>query len=134
MDTEKILKELEFKAVRSSGAGGQHVNKTSSKIEAHFNLSLSEAFTEEQKLMLLEKLKSRLSSEGALVLQCGETRSQHRNKRIVIDRLIVLLTESLVVEKPRKATKPSRAAVRKRLKAKRDHSQKKANRKPPPID
>lgn len=134
MDAEQLIKELQFKAVRSSGPGGQHVNKTSSKVEAHFHLEQSEALSEEEKIRLAKKLENRINTDGFIVLQCGETRSQHRNKALVIDRLLSLLTENLKVKKKRKKSKPSRAAIEKRLKKKKQQAMKKSNRKPPNIE
>jgi len=134
MDTDKLIKELEFKAVRSQGPGGQHVNKTSSKVTVHFHIANSEALSEDEKELLLSRLSKRLNAEGQIHLQCGETRSQHRNKLLVISRLIALLKDNLVVSKPRKKTKPSKGAIEKRLKSKRQQALKKANRKPPPVD
>ncbi|OYX23659.1 MAG: aminoacyl-tRNA hydrolase, partial [Flavobacteriales bacterium 32-35-8] len=85
-DKDALLNELTFKATRSSGAGGQHVNKVSSKIELVFNLLESSVFNEEQKERLQNKLQSRLTKEGVLMLQCDESRSQHKNKELVIKR------------------------------------------------
>lgn len=134
MDDDQLLRELAFKAVRSSGPGGQHVNKTSSKVELSFNVLLSEAFSENEKDRLLKKLASRISSEGVIMLSCGETRSQHRNKAIVIERLKELIADHLKVRKRRKKSKPSKSAIEKRLKTKKGQALKKANRKPPKID
>ncbi len=134
MNTSLLLNELQFKAIRSSGPGGQHVNKTSSKIELHFDVEKSVALGESEKDRIRTKLKNRITSEGILVLQCGETRSQHRNKAIVIQRLIDLLKQSLRKSKPRKKSKPSRSAIEKRLKSKKQNALKKANRKPPKIE
>ena len=134
MNTSLLLNELQFKAIRSSGPGGQHVNKTSSKIELHFDVEKSEALGEAEKDRISAKLKNRITSEGILVLQCGETRSQHRNKAIVIQRLIDLLKQSLRKSKPRKKSKPTRSAIEKRLKSKKQNALKKANRKPPKIE
>jgi ribosome-associated protein len=77
MNTKLIIKELKFKAVRSSGAGGQHVNKVSSKIELTFDLQNSESFTEDEKELLIQKLKNKLTKDNILLLQCDESRSQH---------------------------------------------------------
>ncbi len=134
MKIDVILNELKFKAVRSSGPGGQQVNKTASKVEVSLDIKDSLAFSENEKESLLNKLKSKLSSEGILKLSCGETRSQHRNKTIVIDRLIELLTKSLIKSKHRKKTKPSKSSIEKRLKLKKNQALKKASRKPPKID
>lgn len=134
MNTEILLKELSFKAVRSSGAGGQHVNKTASKVEVTFSVLNSEALSEREKKRIIEKLKNRITSEGMIILQSGKTRSQHKNKAIVIKRLIDLLEQSLVRTKLRRKTKPSRGSIEKRLTSKRNQALKKANRKNPKID
>lgn len=134
MQTETLLNELTFKATRSSGAGGQHVNKVSSRIELSFDLQNSQGLTEEEKERLQEKLASRLTKDGILLLSCSESRSQHKNKAIVIERFLELIKENLKVKKARKKTKPSKTAIEKRLKTKRDQALKKAGRKPPKID
>lgn len=134
MNVEILLTELYFKGIRSSGPGGQHVNKTASKVEVSFNLNSSNAFSEIEKERLNNKLASRISSEGNITLQCGETRSQHRNKAMVIERLLELFQKNLQVAKKRKKTKPSRNAIERRLKSKKEHALKKSNRKPPKID
>ncbi len=131
MNLNQLMTELDFKAVRSSGAGGQHVNKTASKVEVTFNIEQSQALSSSEKERLTVKLGNRISAEGNIVLQCGETRSQHRNKALVIERLITLLKQNLKVAKARKKTKPTKGAVEKRLKAKKEHSLKKASRRAP---
>ena len=131
---ETIIRELNFKAIRSSGAGGQHVNKVSSKVELSFNLIASEALSDFQKQRIQRKLKNRLTNQGVLVLQCGESRSQHKNKELVIKRFIELIKASLIVPKKRIPTKIPKSVIRKRLKNKRNLSDKKANRKKPDID
>ena len=133
-DKDALLNELSFKAIRSSGAGGQHVNKVSSKIELVYNLEESAIFHEEQKERLQNKLQSRLTKEGVLMLQCDESRSQHKNKELVIKRFFELIERSLFVPKERIPTKIPRAVVKKRLKSKRNVSDKKAYRKKPDID
>ncbi len=134
MDVEILLTELNFKGIRASGPGGQHVNKTASKVEVSFDLDSSMALSETEKERLRSKLASKISSEGIMTLQCGETRSQHRNKAIVIERLIELLQQNLKVAKKRKKTKPSKSAIERRLKSKKEQALKKSNRKPPKID
>lgn len=134
MQTDVALNELTFKATRSSGAGGQHVNKVSSRIELSFDLQNSKALSDEEKLRLGQKLTSRLTKEGVLLLSCSESRSQHKNKAIVIERFLELIKESLKVRKPRKKSKPSKGAIEKRLKSKKNIALKKANRKPPKIN
>ena len=129
MDAAQLLKELKFKAVRSSGAGGQHVNKVASKIELIFDLQNSFGFTDEEKTVLLKNLHSKLTKEQILLLQCSESRSQHKNKEIVIERFLQIITNGLKVPKKRKATKPSKASIQKRLEKKKQQAFKKVSRK-----
>lgn len=133
-DEDALLKELNFKAVRSSGSGGQHVNKVASKVELSFNLLKSSVLNEAQKEILQKRLESRLTKENLLILQCAESRSQHRNKEIVTRRFLGLIKASLAKVKKRIPTKIPRAVIRKRLKNKRYTSDKKANRKKPDIN
>jgi ribosome-associated protein len=133
MDRLQLLKEISFKAIRSSGPGGQHVNKTASKAVISFTINTSEIFTTKEKQRLLEKLKTRISQDGSLTITCSESRSQHRNKALAIARLFSLLEKSLRVAKSRKKSRPSRNAIEKRLVSKKKHALKKANRKPPPV-
>ncbi|RAJ14000.1 alternative ribosome rescue aminoacyl-tRNA hydrolase ArfB [Arenibacter echinorum] len=134
MNREGIIQELKFKAVRSSGAGGQHVNKVSSKVELTFDLENSMALTEHEKNRLLKKLSSKLSKENILLMQCEETRSQHKNKELVIKKFLETLEANLVVPKRRRKTKPSRSAIEKRLKGKKKAALKKVNRSKPKLD
>lgn len=133
MNEEILVRELQFKALRSSGAGGQHVNKVSSKIELTFKLKESMALSETEKLRLLEKLSGKLTKEGTLVLYCSESRSQHKNKALAIEKLLLLLKSNLKTSKPRKKTKPGKGAIEKRLEGKRKTALKKTNRKPPSL-
>ncbi|MFP2997512.1 alternative ribosome rescue aminoacyl-tRNA hydrolase ArfB [Spongiivirga sp. MCCC 1A20706] len=130
----KLLTELEYKAVRSSGAGGQHVNKTSTKVVLSWNLNKSAVFSYEQKELLKKRLINRLNSRGNLQLNCSESRSQIHNKQTVTSRFFQLIEEALVAEKVRKATKPSRAVKQKRLDTKKRQSTKKTNRRKPDIE
>lgn len=129
MNKETINNELVFKAVRSSGAGGQHVNKVSSKVELSFAVETSDGLFEEEKELLLKNLASKLTKDAILILSCQESRSQHRNKELVIERFFNLIDKSLIVPKVRKKTKPSKLARQKRLDAKKRLSEKKTNRK-----
>lgn len=131
MDRAVLLSEITFKATRSSGPGGQHVNKTSTRVELSWSLLHTKAFTQDQIYLLKEKLKTRLTKEGVLQLSSSHSRSQYRNKENVIKRFFSLLNLSLQKPKPRKATRPSLAAKRKRLLAKKVQSDKKANRRKP---
>lgn len=129
-----LINEVHFKAVRSSGSGGQHVNKVSSKVELTFDLHQSLVFSERQKERLFKKLSHRLTKDGVLILQCDESRSQHKNKELVIKRFLALIKASLIVPKRRIPTKIPKSVIRKRLKNKRNLSDKKANRKKPSLD
>ena len=131
MNQEQILNELQSKAIRSSGPGGQHANKVSSKVELSFQIAASDGLTERQKKRLLLKLGNKLSKEGVLILQCDESRSQHKNKDLVIKRFFKLLEKSLIVPKARKKSKPTRSSIEKRLKSKKIASLKKINRSKP---
>jgi len=134
MDTTKLIQELTFKAIRSSGAGGQHVNKVSSKIVLFFDVVASEGLTEDEKAVLLKNLKPKLTKENILILNCDESRSQHKNKEIVITRFLKLITAGLKVKKPRKATKIPKSVIRKRLESKKRQAYKKVNRKKPNLE
>ncbi|NQV78364.1 MAG: aminoacyl-tRNA hydrolase [Lutibacter sp.] len=131
MNTEKIIKELNFKAVRSSGAGGQHVNKVSSKVELVFDLQNTAEFTEEEKDLLFKNLSSKLTKENLLLLTCDESRSQHKNKEIVINKFITIITNGLKIPKKRKPTKPSKSSIKNRLEKKKKQAYKKALRNRP---
>ncbi len=134
VDQKQLISELKFKAIRSSGSGGQHVNKVSSKIELQFDLENSKILNEEDKELLLKSLKNRLTKSNLLILQCDESRSQHKNKTIVIDRFLELITQGLEVQKKRKPTKVPKSVIGKRKQAKQKHSTKKANRKKPDLE
>lgn len=131
MDEELILNELEFKAVRSSGPGGQHANKTATKVELSFDVSGSEALSEIEKSRIQKKLSGRINKEGILKMSSEDSRSQHSNKEIVIQNFITEIKEALKRPKKRKKTKPTKASKIKRLKAKKKKSEIKANRKDP---
>lgn len=133
-DEDALIKELGFKAIRSSGAGGQHVNKVSSKVELSFNVLASVALDDVQKNTIIEKLKNRLTKGSILILQCDESRSQHKNKELIISRFLELIKIALKEEKERVPTKIPKSVIKKRLKNKRYNSEKKANRKKPDID
>ena len=120
--------ELDVRVSRSSGAGGQHVNKTSSRVEIFWNIDQSRALTEEQRTRLREKLASRLTVEGTVRVVASDTRSQTRNRELAEQRLAELVARSLIVPRKRKATKPSKAAKEARLEAKRRQSSKKRER------
>ena len=123
------LTELEFRATRSGGPGGQHVNTSATRIEVWWDVRSSPALTEEQRARLLARLSSRLDSEGRLRVVASESRSQLRNREAATERLCDLVASALAVRKPRKRTKPSRAAKAARLEAKRRRSALKRDRR-----
>ena len=131
MEKDKFISELQFKAVRSSGAGGQNVNKVSSKVVLSFDLKNSNTLSNEDKLLLETNLSSRLTNDQILILNCDEDRSQLKNKEIVIKRFLAILEQGLYIPKIRKATKIPKSVIRKRLKDKKNLSETKKNRKKP---
>lgn len=129
MNLSALEKELNFKTSRSGGAGGQHVNKVSSKVELIFDVENSQILSEEEKALINTKLANRIDNEGLLHLQCDETRSQLKNKTLVIERFNTLLKKAFTPIKKRKQTKPSKSAVKKRLENKKRNADKKEARK-----
>lgn len=134
LKTDLLISEVTFKAVRSSGAGGQHVNKVSSKVMLSFDVLKSEALSEEEKELLLKRLSTKLTKQHILILNSDESRSQHKNKELVTKRFIDLIKEGLIVPKERKPTKIPKSVVKKRQEDKRKHSIKKVHRKRPDVD
>lgn len=133
-DIKNLTKELSFKAVRSGGAGGQHVNKVSSKIELTFDISASKVLSKDQKELLLKQLSYRLTKKNVLLLFCDESRSQHKNKEIATERFLEIIKKGLKKPKSRKKTKPSKASIKKRLDNKKKLGEKKISRKKTDID
>lgn len=113
MNVQDLIKELNFKAVRSGGAGGQHVNKVSSKVVLFWNLAESKVFNPDEQIRLEKKLSNYQSKEGVIILSCEETRSQIKNKEIVIQKLVALIKVALVQQKIRKETKVPKSVIRK---------------------
>jgi ribosome-associated protein len=120
--------EIEVRTSRSSGAGGQHVNKTSSRVELSWNIALSKALDDDQRARLLSRLASRLSEEGAIRVVASDTRSQLRNREAAEKRLAETIAKALIVPKKRKPTRRPRAANEARLTEKKKHSDKKRER------
>ena len=131
MNKEALFQECDFKAVRSSGPGGQHVNKTSTKVMLHWRLKDSNVFSEDQKERLYKRLQNKLTTDDQLVLSYDQSRSQHKNKDEVFKNLVRLLENGLLKPKRRKKTKPTLASKKRRLDSKKRNAEKKANRKPP---
>ena len=128
---EKMLTELIYSSSRSSGPGGQNVNKLSSKVELRFVVTTSESLNHLQKQIILRKLKNRITKSGELVLTSQKERTQRQNKQIVTSKFFELIEEVLMPVKKRIRKKPKRAAVLKRLEWKKKHAQKKLLRKNP---
>ena len=126
---DAFLPEITFQTSRSSGPGGQNVNKVESRVELRWHLMESQVLTEVQKVLILEKLANQLTADGLLLITAQDDRSQYRNKEIALTRFHELLLKSLRRPKPRKATKPNRSAVRKRLEGKKIQGDKKASRR-----
>lgn len=128
MNKELIKTELQYKAVRSSGAGGQNVNKVATKVQIVFSPEASMGLTAEEKLTLAEKLVNRLSKEGTIRVECDDTRSQLKNKELCVQRLFLLLENTLKKDKKRIVTKIPKSVIRKRLDDKKRTAEKKENR------
>jgi ribosome-associated protein len=126
--------ELDVRVSRASGAGGQHVNKTSSRVEIFWNIPGSRALSEEQRSRLMEKLASKLTTEGSIRVVASDMRSQSRNRDLAEERLADLVRRALIIPKKRRATKPTRAAKEARLESKKRHSTKKRDRRTTSLD
>jgi ribosome-associated protein len=127
-DTVIPLNEIELRASRSSGPGGQHANVTASRIEAVFDVESSNTLSEQQRDLLLRRLGGRVTAVAQ------DARSQARNRELALERLREKLVKGLQRPKPRRPTRPSRAARERRLQQKRQRSERKAQRRPPRED
>lgn len=123
-----FLPELQFQTSKSGGPGGQNVNKVETKVQLRFDVNNSLVLSEEEKLTLLQKAKNKIDQEGVLQLMSQEKRSQIQNKELVIQKFYELLKSAFAMKKIRKATKPRKSSIEKRLKKKKALSEKKANR------
>jgi ribosome-associated protein len=130
-DTVSIpMSELQFRFTRSSGPGGQHVNRSATQVELLFDVANSPSLNETQRRRVLRKLKSRIDKEGILHLVSQETRSQLRNREEVVERFQELMRDALHVPKRRRPTRPTRAARERRLEEKHRRSETKRSRRP----
>ncbi|MFN5170159.1 MAG: alternative ribosome rescue aminoacyl-tRNA hydrolase ArfB [Cyclobacteriaceae bacterium] len=125
IQAQQLFPELTFTTSRSGGPGGQNVNKVSSKVTMRWPVADSTLLTPEQKALLLARWRSRLTTAGELLLSSQESRSQAENKALVIDKLNHLLAQAFTPRKARKATRPTKAAKKRRVDAKKRHSEKK---------
>ena len=126
--------ELDVRVSRASGAGGQHVNKTSSRVEIFWNIPGSRALSEDQRSRLREKLASKLTTDGSVRVIASDMRSQSRNRDLAEERLADLVRQALIVPRKRRPTKPTRAAKEARLESKKRHSTKKRDRRTTSLD
>lgn len=126
-----LLKELEISYSRSSGPGGQHVNKVNTKASLRFDVTASSILTDNQRTLLLKKLANKLTNNGVLVLASQEARSQLANKELVIKKLDILLEKAFEQKVKRIPTKPTKSSNTRRLESKKHLSLKKANRQKP---
>lgn len=132
---ERVKKQLEtevmFSATRSSGPGGQNVNKVNTQVELRFTVKNSELFSDEEKEQILLKLKNRINSEGELIVTSQTSRSQIENKEKALEKFFELIEKALTVRKKRLKTAPTLASRIKRLESKKNLAMKKQLRKPP---
>ena len=125
--------EMWFTASRSGGAGGQHVNKTASRVTLHWSVSTTQAVPEHQRAQLMRRLSRYINSDGVLQLSAESSRSQHRNREEARERLASVVRKGLERRKRRRATRPTRGSVRRRLQSKRENAEKKQMRKKPKL-
>jgi ribosome-associated protein len=129
LNDRDFINELHFIASRSSGPGGQNVNKVNTKVELRFHVASSAILSEEEKSLIMAKLAKKINSEGELILVSQSERSQLKNKEKAIEKFYSLLTRALTPRKKRKPTKPSQASKEERLEEKRKLAEKKERRR-----
>ena len=134
MDIELLLKEISFSAVRSGGPGGQHANKVSSKVILQFNIQQTKALSDLERITATHQLSTKISKDNVITLSCDESRSQHKNKEIVVQRFILLMKSALLKPKRRVPTKVSKAIRTKRIESKKKMAVKKSLRQKPKWD
>jgi ribosome-associated protein len=133
MDWDIILQEIRFRTSRSSGAGGQHVNKTETRVEAIFEVDESKGLTDDEKVIIRERMASRINSSGELVIVSQKSRSQLDNKEITIAQMNTLLEKALTPVKKRRRTRIPKEVKEARLQSKKHNAEKKEARKKPPL-
>lgn len=133
MNWEIIEKELEFRTSRSSGAGGQHVNKTETRVEVLFDIMASKGVNEEEREIILQRLATSINDAGVISVTSQKSRSQFSNKEDAINKLKLKLEKALIPKKKRLRTKPSKSSIEERLVEKKIRAEKKEGRKKPKI-
>jgi ribosome-associated protein len=126
--------ELQLSAISGGGPGGQHVNRSATRVALQWNVRMTRALRDDQRERVLTKLASRLDTDGVIRIVAGEYRSQQQNRRAALERLQQLVARALVVPRPRRATKPTFGSVQERLSGKRQRSQTKQQRRRPIDD
>lgn len=129
IDKEQITKLIEYKTSRSSGSGGQHVNKTETRVEAILNITQCDVLSDQQKKLIYSRLKNRIDKEGNLKVAASSSRYQKQNKKLATNRLLELVELALKKKKIRKKTGIPRSVKEKRLKNKKQRSELKSSRK-----
>ncbi len=128
------VEEIEFRASRAGGPGGQHVNRRSTRVEARWNVRASQGVTDDERRRILQRLASRISKDGVLRVVAYKERSQARNKELAATRLQELVQDALRVRKRRRKSQPPKSAIEARLRSKQRRKKIKELRKRPPID
>lgn len=123
------LHEIMVQAISGGGPGGQHVNKSATRIALQWNVRTTRALREDQRERVLAKLGSRLDSDGAVRIVAGEYRSQQQNRRAALERLQELVARALIVPRVRRATKPTRGSIEQRLTSKKRQGARKQERR-----